>query len=127
MMPTWSQVVDMFKELCLPVCDDEKEIRDAFERKRDAYVREAGSPNLVRAEKARTHMKNAQALISNSSRPPLLGVIYASLEMDLNGLLAALPSGVVTARLRAPLLAMAINRYYCRPDLAEQWVDRLTP
>lgn len=112
---TAQEVIDMFAELGLPVCDEGDAIKQKFESKRAHYLKCRRDPTLSVREKGTAGIQNGEAMLSK--RPELLQVVYEHYASLANtALSAAVASGVTTLTpiLRDNLRTLA--RTACRVD-----------
>jgi hypothetical protein len=122
--PTWPEVVAMYRELGLLVCDDEEAIRDEFEKRKLTYltyIRKAGSPDHTR-----NNIENAQALMTASMRSRYIRIVYDAFSANADVLLACL---IQSDQIRVPpefkesLVQLAEKAYSTRRDLAERFTN----
>lgn len=123
--PTWPDVVAMYRELGLVVCDDEKAIRVEFDKRRPVYVRDAASPQQDISARARKNMENGQALMTANVRTRYINIVFdafsANAETSLAGFIQT-GGTKVTAELVESLAQLAQKSFSTRQDLASRLV-----
>ncbi len=115
--PKWTlqQVLDMFGELGLPVCDDGGLIAQKFTAKRDYYMSLLRKPDPKQREKGEAGVKGGEAL--QNRRPELLRVVFEEFQAWADTALAGfMAAGEDT--LTAPIVDQLRNhlRTKCRTD-----------
>lgn len=121
---TAQEVIEMFADLGLPVCDDDQAIKEAVEDQRPRRLRETNSPDPRVREAAKRWFKNVDLM--QNRRPELLQVVnehFARLaDASLKG---AIAQGLkkLTQPLMDDLLRIACED--CRVDskLAERFLE----
>ncbi len=89
---TADEIIAMFKELGLPVCDDGDAIKKQFEDKRKQYLNWLSKPDPEQRRKGTAGVKNGEAL--QNHRPELLKIVYERFAgLADTALLDALASG----------------------------------
>jgi len=122
---TAQQVIEMFAELGLPVCDDAAEIKRKFDGKRDYYLKLLRDPNPNVRAKGETGVKNGEALLNR--RPDLLGVVQDHFNgLARTALAGALAAGVTTLTQTLQQELRGIARSACHVDdtLADRFLEQ---
>ncbi len=123
---TAQEVIDMFADLGLPVCDDGDLIKQKFQEKRPFYLRETSNPTPYINEHGKRGIKNGEAMMNR--RPELLEVVY----QHFTGLANTAISAAIAAGIRSFTNELYENLYTeqgmkaCRAeaDLAKKFLDR---
>jgi len=119
------KVIMMFRELGLPVCDDEVEIQQRVTTQRRARIRDTNNASPTVRERAKEWFQTAQAL--QSRRGELLQIVYDEWVTSADtSLIAARDAGltVLSQDLIAMLQHIARESFHCTDVLAARFVAR---
>ncbi len=122
---TARNVIDMFGELNLPVCEDKATIEEVVKKSRNRYLKDLNNPTPDIRDKAKNWFSCVDLLQRNSDQ--LLDIVYNAFEATNDKTIRAfLASGTreVTKEMMEDFRENAIHSYCTRPDLAERFVDR---
>lgn len=120
---TAQNVLDMFKDLGIPVCDDEDLIKQKFDARRDYYLRCLKNPQPSIHEKGEIGIKNGELLLKR--RPELLRIVYEHfVSLADTAISVALSSGIssLTTEVIDNLRTLLVNACKVDQALAERFL-----
>jgi hypothetical protein len=119
---TVDEIIRMFKELGLPVCDDGDLIKQKFEEKRKQYLTWLGKPDPEQPRKGTVGVKNGEAL--QNRRPELLHIVYERFaSLADSAILLDWGGQRLTPALYDKLVEIAQKQYFLDNVQAKKFVD----
>jgi GTPase SAR1 family protein len=134
--PSWSteppadhtadQVIDMFEDIGLPVCDKGDLIKQKFDASRPRYLKMQRDPTPSVHDKGQAGIDNGLEMADHKRRSGLLRVVYDKFvqmtNVSLKGFLAS-GGKRLTPELRADLMQLVVDQCKCDADLAKAFVE----
>ncbi|MGE0129080.1 MAG: hypothetical protein AB7U82_13460 [Blastocatellales bacterium] len=118
------EVIEMFKTLGLPVCDDDQAIEQKARSQRDRYLRDKKSPDAQVRERADRWFKNVEAM--QNRRPELLSTVYEQFTRLADTALKGALGGGMTSLSQAlvdDLIRIACDDCRAESKLADRFVE----